>query len=248
MSYTYAYTIALGSTYTGTVLGAQLYNISGSVSGSPIYSGFTELDFGGNSKGNYQWVYAGFGDTFRGSVAFFSSGSSTTLASAPINPEYNVGYSVWTYSGTKQLTTPITGNGDSDNLTNLSKTRGDDWEISPTGLGSLVGYTSVWFSMKDEYIPDDLNATVKIVLNASGTGNGLIRLNKSASPDATWGSITIDDAANGNITITLSSNATKLLKLKKDYVYDIQFKVGSTVSTPQKGEFEVSGDVTRDTS
>jgi hypothetical protein len=126
----------------------------------------------------------------------------------------------------------------------IARRRGDSWSISITGLGTITGYTSLWFTIKVGSDDADTAAIVQIKKNASGTGDGLIYL-KGAAGTAGQGSITIDDASAGNITIALDEAATLLLQPYPEYHYDIQVLVSGTVTTLTEAIFNITGDYTR---
>ncbi len=80
MPWTYTTIVTLGSSYAGlTDLRAQLYDTSGSVSGSAITTGFTtDLASG---RGIYGWSYS-MANGFRGYVKFYSNASAAASAVA----------------------------------------------------------------------------------------------------------------------------------------------------------------------
>jgi hypothetical protein len=126
----------------------------------------------------------------------------------------------------------------------IVRRRGDSWSISITGLGALTGYTSLWFTVKDGADDADSAAIIQIKKNASGTGDGLIYLNGAAGT-AGQGSITIDDASAGDITIALDEAATLLLPHGGGKHYDIQVLISGTVTTLTEALFGITGDYTR---
>lgn len=127
----------------------------------------------------------------------------------------------------------------------IERKRGDSWSISLT-LGSITGYTSLWFSVKSNLKSPDTDALVQIKKNASGTGDGLIYLNGAAGT-AALGSITINDASTGSVTIALDETASADLA-PIDGEWDIQVLNAGAINTIQQGVFRVTGDVTRATS
>lgn len=121
--------------------------------------------------------------------------------------------------------------------------RGDTLSAALTGLGALTGYVSLDFTVKRHKKSTDDEAIIRIRLNATGIGDGLLRLNGAASTPAD-GSITIDDLAAGDITIALEAVETKEL-LRGVYYYDVQLITAAGVSTLTLGTVEVVEDVTR---
>ena len=125
--------------------------------------------------------------------------------------------------------------------------RGDTLSASLTGLGSLAGYVSLDFTVKAKPEDDaDTAAIIRIRLNASGTGDGLLRLNGAEADTPGNGSITIDDADLGNITITLAAAETDDLIPRRNLFYDVQM-ISASVSTLTDGTCHIvaAGDVTR---
>mgnify|MGYP001209447883 CR=1 FL=1 len=122
--------------------------------------------------------------------------------------------------------------------------RGDTFSGSITDIGALTDYVSIDFTVKESYSKTDDEATIRIRKNASGTSDGLMRLNGAAATSSALGSIAIDDLATGDITITLDETATDDLSTGT-YVYDIQMISASGVKTLTYGRLIVSADVTR---
>lgn len=122
--------------------------------------------------------------------------------------------------------------------------RGDTFNPPPlTNLGALTDYVSIDFTVKSDKLQTDDEATIRIRKNASGVGDGLLRLN-GAAPTTETGSITIVDEATGDITITLDETATDDLSTGS-YSYDIQLITATTVKTLTYGKLTVISDVTR---
>lgn len=122
--------------------------------------------------------------------------------------------------------------------------RGDTLSASIANVGSLENYVSLDFTVKRSTYESDDAAIIRIRKNASGTGDGLLRLNGAAHTTGTDGSITIDDAQTGDITIALEASVTDDL-IPGSYVYDIQLIEAAKVSTLTSGMLVVSADVTR---
>jgi hypothetical protein len=121
--------------------------------------------------------------------------------------------------------------------------RGDTFTASITDIGSLTDYMSLDFTVKSDKLQTDDEATIRIRKNASGVGDGLLRLN-GAAPTTETGSITIDDEATGDITVTLDETATKELSTGS-YSYDVQLITATVVKTLTAGKLTVISDVTR---
>lgn len=128
--------------------------------------------------------------------------------------------------------------------TTITVLRGDTFSGSLTDIGALTDYVSIDFTVKENYSKTDDEATIRIRKNASGTSDGLMRLNGAAASSSALGSIAIDDLASGDITITLDETAADDLSTGT-YVYDIQMITASSVTTLTYGKLVVSADVTR---
>ena len=125
----------------------------------------------------------------------------------------------------------------------ISRTRGNTWSISAT-IGAITGYTSLWFTVKHSKDDADADAILQIRKNASETGDGLIYKNGSDDVTAGNGSITVSDDTTGAIITALVAADTDDMPVGEFY-YDIQVKIGSTITTPDSGTFTVTADVTR---
>jgi len=130
------------------------------------------------------------------------------------------------------------------NGTTITILRGDTFSGVFTNIGALTDYVSIDFTVKEAYSKTDDEATIRIRKNASGTSDGLMRLNGAAASSSALGSIAIDDLASGDITITLDETATDDLSTGT-YVYDIQMISAAGVKTLTYGKLIVSADVTR---
>lgn len=122
--------------------------------------------------------------------------------------------------------------------------RGDTFECSISGLGSLASYVSLDFTVKANKTQADTEALIRIRLNATGLTDGLLTLNGATPSSADDGSIAITDAAAGDITITLAASCTDDLATGT-YAYDVQLIEVGDVSTLTSGKATVIADVTR---
>jgi len=120
--------------------------------------------------------------------------------------------------------------------------RGDTLSVSLTGLGNITGNAKLWFTAKESAGWPDSMAMVQIERTS-----GLLYLNRAApvSPVVAGdGVITVDDAAGGNITITLTARASSLLAGSGSY--DVQWLDASgNVYTLTSGIVLVTDDMTR---
>lgn len=125
--------------------------------------------------------------------------------------------------------------------TTITVYRGTTWSVSITGLGNLSAYNTIYFSVKRNLDEGDNRA----VLRVRNVAAGLERFNSSA-PTASNGTITVDNATAGNITITIQEAETQNAPLG-NFLYDIKGidDDGSVVELSSGGTFTIAGDVTR---
>jgi len=119
--------------------------------------------------------------------------------------------------------------------------RGDTFSAAITGLGDISARTNLWFTVKVQRSDADSASIIQIDEN-----NGLLYLNGAAATVAGNGSITVNDAVAGNITITLAAAETDDLR-PQALQYDIQMATATGVSTLSDGSARVVADVTRAT-
>lgn len=151
---------------------------------------------------------------------------------------------VWTNS-TRTLTQSAASVAAAVSGSTITLSRGDTLSAAITGLGSLSGYVSLDFTVKYSTEDTDDEAVIRIRKNASGSDDGLLRINSAAATGRTAnGSITIDNETSGNITIALAAAESDDLG-EASYAYDIQMITSSAVSTLSSGTFTVTADVTR---
>ena len=171
--------------------------------------------------------------------------NTTTYVMLPSGLLYLAGLvnDVWS-AGTRTLTQAAVSPTNSITAGNLIGLRGDTFSQSLTSLGSLANYSALYFTAKTDYLQADSEAILQIVKKPGGS-DGLLYLN-GATTTTSWGSITIDDANAGDITISLNASATKEL-VPMLYHYDVQIvrSVGTPVSTIAVGRLSINEDVTR---
>lgn len=156
------------------------------------------------------------GDTAAGSVDAKLDGLGTSLASATIT-----------------VVSAIVGS-------TITITRGDTFSAAITGMGSIASYANVWFTIKRATSDADSEAIVQI-----DTDTGLLTVN-GASATAGDGSITVDDANAGDITIALAATVTDDLTPATGLVYDVQWQTAAgAIHTLTSGAAVVAADVTR---
>lgn len=150
---------------------------------------------------------------------------------------------IWSYA-TRTLTASSTGADVSTSAGYIRRRRGDSWSISITGLGALTGYTSIWFTIKTAPGDTDAQSIIQVKKNASGSGDGLLYVNGAAASSAALGSITIDDASAGNITVAIDETVTDDMPVSL-LLFDVQTLITANTNTPTAGTFEVIEDITR---
>ena len=123
----------------------------------------------------------------------------------------------------------------------LNIRRGDTLPLRLTGLGTMTGYSEVWFTVKSAISHSDTEAVLQI------TTAGLQRIN-GAIGTAGNATLTVTDATNGDVTITCAASEMAKLAIRNGLYYDLQVKIGTTVSTLAFGRLNVVEDVTKATS
>ena len=122
----------------------------------------------------------------------------------------------------------------------LDLQRGDTWTITFSRLGSLAGRDSLWFTLKDDKDDADTLAWVQIEETA-----GLEVINGAAAATPANGSLTVTDAALGNLTVVLEAEESAKLADVGNLYYDIQIYDDPTVTTMVRGRAVMMGDTTR---
>jgi len=233
---------ATGLTLTDIALYLTSHNKSTGVD-AVIWNGTQNPTEEIDNIGTYSRIYA---DADMDTYDYFARATysgATTLDTDHVTGATS-GPSPWDY-GTRTLTqsaAQVTAAVEGSDITIL---RGDSLSASLTGMGSLTGYVSIDFTVKETRTDTDDNAILRIRLNASGLNDGLLRVNKAAASDATLGSITIDDAVAGDITIALDEAVTDDLIPQPGLYYDVQMIDASDVQTMTEGRVEITADVTR---
>jgi len=121
--------------------------------------------------------------------------------------------------------------------------RGDTFSQALLDLGVITNYTHLDFTVKEAKGDLDSEAIIHIRKSASGLKDGLLVLNGETGT-ASEGSITIDDAPSGDITIALAAGATEHLD-RAVLFYDVQKIVGTTVTTMGEGICIIEADIGR---
>jgi hypothetical protein len=126
--------------------------------------------------------------------------------------------------------------------------RGDELSASLTDLGAIpAGRTKFWFTVKED---PESEADTDAILQIEETA-GLVYLNGAAATaaQALLASLTVDDEADGDVTIWISDSITAALGRTSGASYDFQYlDAGGEAHTLADGTFAVNVDVTRATS
>lgn len=125
-----------------------------------------------------------------------------------------------------------------------TRRRGDRWSVSITGMGSLVGRTALWVTLKRNAGLGDAKSTLQIT-----ELGGLLVLNETAvtGGDSAFASITVDDEVAGDITFEVAGEETAQIEPHL-YAYDVQVLLSPDgPDTMDHGTFTVVSDVTRAT-
>lgn len=231
-----------GGTYNYSTSGPGQYNQS--TAGQGQYNQ-------GTSAGQYNRATAGsgtynLGTTFglrsaaSAGVGLNASGTTYGLQATGTTNETDMGLcDVWS-CGTRTLTTVAAAAYTANAGGKITLHRGDTANVAITGLGSLVGRTKLWFTLKAS--SDDADTAAIVMIEET---SGLMYLNAlDASLRAANGDITVTDAAAGDITVTLTAVETDDLT-PGAYVYDVQMLTASGVATLAADDAIVTADVTR---
>lgn len=135
---------------------------------------------------------------------------------------------------------------DTSTADSITRKRGDSWSVAITSLGALTGYTSLWFTIKDDNAKSDNKAVLQVKLNATGLDDGLLYLDGATAPtsDVDNASITVNNETSGDITVAVDESITAYLT-PNIYQYDVQALISGSVNTLSYGTFTISSDTTR---
>lgn len=92
------------------------------------------------------------------------------------------------------------------------------WRAQVTGLGSLASRTNLYFAVKKSPADSDDDAILLI-----SESDGLLRLNgEDATGDGAKGSLTVDDADDGDVTVHVDETITAQLVPRDNLVYSLK--------------------------
>ena len=169
----------------------------------------------------------------------FTDGSGR-ISSVPINLDDTMtASSIWAFDD-RTLTTSVAQVAAGVAAGTVTCQRGDTLTANLTALGSLVGRTKLWLTVKRSLDDADAAAVLQVLETT-----GLTILNGAAGT-AGQGSVVVTDQATGALTLTVVPVASAQLA-PGSYRYDVQILTASGVTTKGTGVFRVVGDVTRAT-
>jgi hypothetical protein len=146
----------------------------------------------------------------------------------------------WSYRS-RTLTTSLADFHLAQNGMDISIHRGDTLSLSLTYLGDISARSKLWFTVKEDKDSADTLADIQIEETA-----GLVYINKAAAGTPANGSITVTDAALGNLTITLAAVEAAKLDTTGKFTYDLQMLTAAgVVTTLRQGKAQMVSDITR---
>jgi len=165
--------------------------------------------------------------------------STGAILPTAVMTDDQIGNAVWAHTP-RTLTMSLTTLKSIMTGSKLILWRGDTLSLPMLNLGSLVGATNLWFTVKKH--PADTDATAQIQISLL---NGLQAIDGAPATVPANGSIVITNAVTGNITVNLAAVETAKLDVDFTGYYDVQLLMGATVTTLTHGCCSVVGDTTR---
>lgn len=153
---------------------------------------------------------------------------------------------IWSYA-TRTLTgaSQSVGNSLSAGAT-VTAYRASTWDVTLTGLGVLTGWTKLVVTLRSDLDADDDDSLVQIQLSSpSAASDGLLYINGAAATTKANGSIVVNDAVTGSITISLAAVESAKLSHQRTK-YDVKKFVGSTATfMSTEGIWQIKASPTR---
>ena len=106
-------------------------------------------------------------------------------------------------------------------------------------LGTLTGFTKLWFTAKDNPESDDSDSYIQVEESV-----GLVVINKTAATPAD-GSLTVDDDVDGDITVEIDESVASLLPTINSLYYDVKILNGGDVTILATGTMNILAPVTK---
>lgn len=234
MAYTYLARAELGPAKTGLAASIRyrVVDVAGTEVIAATNTGVTESAV----PGNYH-VSSGISlaDQFVGRILWSADAGATWLAEEAV--DLQLARQVWEHTprtltqSAASIASALAGDA-------LSLLRGDTLIVQFADLGSLLGRTKLWFTLKARSEDVDAAALTQVEETA-----GLLVLN--AAPGVSGqGTLAVTNAAAGDVTLTLAAEATATLPPGR-YHYDLQVLIAGNVVTQVAGAALVHADVTR---
>jgi hypothetical protein len=157
----------------------------------------------------------------------------------------SIAAAVWSYV-VRTLTWSIASLHTALSGTDIEIDRGDTFLLSLTNLGSMAGWTKVWFTVKHDKDDTDAQSIIQLVESNPGVAtDGLLWIEGAVPALVTNGSITMVNAVTGDIDLRVE--AVEMAKLVDcgNFYYDIQYQTATNTLTLVRGCATIVGDVTR---
>jgi len=148
------------------------------------------------------------------------------------------GISPWDYD-TKTLSSSAAATAAAVAGSVITQTRATTWNFSITGLGNVSARTDLYFTIKRRTTDADSAAVVQI----EETG-GLLVINGGTPGAAGNGTLTVDDAIAGDVTVTLAAVESEKLRATDNLQYDFKMVTAAAVQLLTINRFNISDVVT----
>lgn len=235
----YAFYVASKVGKTGLTPTVDVYR-----NGTKIVTAAATVEVGG---GLYSYLLAAGSVTVEGVYIALFSTADATVDQQHLMDRWTVGVAGVEYqtdpwaATTRTLTSSAAATAAAVSGSTLTITRGDTFSAALTGLGNIATRTKLWFTVKVNRTLADTAAVIQIT-----EAGGLVALNGAAYATSGHGSLTVTDAAAGNVTIALDEAATALLPEISGLAYDIQqLTAAGAVQTLTDSSLSITADVTR---
>lgn len=125
------------------------------------------------------------------------------------------------------------------NLQAIVVYRGCFWSFQIQDLGTLTGYSEIWFTLRKQKNDSDEQSELQISLSS-----GLLIANKEPATNSSHGSLTYSGE---DVTIQVNQEVTQYLTPSNNYSYDLKGRnnAGQTIMLHESDKFTIKRDVTR---